>query len=932
MATADENNERVVGVLLQNVQARDIKIGHVHIGDVYQLPDHPALWVHVPPLPNHFIGQDQLVLDLVHRLGNGTSPAVAVHGLPGVGKSAVAVILAHHPKIRSTFSDGVLWAGLGPSGDPASHLAAWAAALDVKINEREQPDEVARNIGTAIAQRKMLLIIDDVWSSTHAALMRCGGPNCKYVLTTRDLAIAREFADAANVIHVLPLSDTSGIELLELLAPEVVAADRPGAQNLATSLGGLPLALRLVGGFLAAPERSLLPGLSEAALKELESPERRLLLAGERLGTPGRQYTLSDTIELSLTYLPKPAVDAFDALGAFAAKPAAFSLVDARTVAQADLSVLALLIGRNLLELNQSQHLSLHQLVADVARTRTSQAARARHAAVFASVAASVHGAYMRGERKLAESGNTFDYIPESPQIATAWSWAVAQSPSPDVNRILADVARLAAFIPFSEPFELNEKIARLKSGLTAAQSLGESELAAAFGAVLAMQFRIQAMVSAHSGHLQQAIQLYDRAINAAQSAHAHQITWSSFFKDHESYAPLLDDACSLRHELADVYLQAGAFKEAIESFAIAAKPLSTDTSRVAQYGSLLRSLAKAHIALKQYADAATQLKMSIARLRAQPADGNEALIESLSLLAICSYNTNDGKEALTHAEEVVSIAMSSSADPASADMVSLPPSVASMLVSSLSIIAAVRDDTGERERARNARKYLFILLLSLFKQHQSSDNRNKAMVLSRFFGETPLEEFDARTKALLRQIVDVTRRLGEPLLQAGDIEEALVVHEMGVDACLQLEDGLETAVSVNSLYLAYRTTKNVDRAIQYFEARFMTQQQKRAPAIVPIALVLSQFFVEKSQHQLAIDRLETALGFARASSDKPYEAALLSALGEALMHRTTGAGDLRKAVDCLTAAHSIAVELEIVDLESRIKVLLDVAGRLVER
>src|SRR5687767_5363486 len=126
MTSADENNKRVVGVLLQNVHARDINIGNVHIGDVYQLPVRPALWVDVPTLPNHFIGQDQLVLDLVRTLAHGMSPAVTIHGLPGVGKSAVAVVLAHHPDILSVFSDGVLWAGLGPSGDPGTHLAAWA--------------------------------------------------------------------------------------------------------------------------------------------------------------------------------------------------------------------------------------------------------------------------------------------------------------------------------------------------------------------------------------------------------------------------------------------------------------------------------------------------------------------------------------------------------------------------------------------------------------------------------------------------------------------------------------------------------------------------------------------------------------------------------------------------------------------------------------
>lgn len=39
----------------------------------------------------------------------------ALNGLPGVGKTALSIALAHDPKIREHFHDGILWVGLEPN-------------------------------------------------------------------------------------------------------------------------------------------------------------------------------------------------------------------------------------------------------------------------------------------------------------------------------------------------------------------------------------------------------------------------------------------------------------------------------------------------------------------------------------------------------------------------------------------------------------------------------------------------------------------------------------------------------------------------------------------------------------------------------------------------------------------------------------------------
>jgi len=338
--------------------------------------------VNVPPLPNHFLGRADLVNDLVQRLLAGASPALSAQGLPGVGKTALAVILAHHPKVLKRFADGVLWAGLGPNPDVMRALAIWGDALGVDVTDKATPQARAQAVHNAIGQRRLLLVIDDAWQLEPAQLLRCSGPRCVHLLTTRDQAIARAFAGPAQTVSVPVLEDDPAFQLLQNLAPEACAADPVAAHRLAQTVGGLPLALELLGGYLAAPERSYFPELGQAALAELADPRRRLQLAQRRLGAPeDKVVTLQEVIALSLEpkHLPKKAVKAFHALGAFAPKPATFDRQAAQAVTGADAPTLALLAARNLLERSAEDVLALHQTLADAARTATPPAAIARH-------------------------------------------------------------------------------------------------------------------------------------------------------------------------------------------------------------------------------------------------------------------------------------------------------------------------------------------------------------------------------------------------------------------------------------------------------------------------------------------------------------------------------------------------------------------------
>lgn len=147
----------------------------------------PALFHGVPSLPDHFTGRAGLLADLAGRLcGGAAGLALSAEGLPGVGKTTLAVALAHDPAIWKHFGDGILWAGLGPQPDVMSALAAWAGVLGGDVSHLPNEAARAQAVKDAIGPRRMLLVIDDAWDINAALWLRCGGPNCAHLLTTRD--------------------------------------------------------------------------------------------------------------------------------------------------------------------------------------------------------------------------------------------------------------------------------------------------------------------------------------------------------------------------------------------------------------------------------------------------------------------------------------------------------------------------------------------------------------------------------------------------------------------------------------------------------------------------------------------------------------------------------------------------------------------------
>jgi transcriptional regulator with XRE-family HTH domain len=242
-----------------------------------------------PFLPPPFTGKDRLVGRdrLLEQLSQRilATRRIALHGLPGVGKTALAIALAHNAQIRACFSDGVLWAGLGLQAHLLAELRHWGMVLNVSLPEVASPFLQAtwrETLREALEERRLLLVIDDAWQADVVKALDIGGPACACVLTTRFEGIAANFA-GEHAFLIPKLEDAAGVEVLTRFVPELMEYEREIVWDLVRAVGGLPLALSLMSKYLGGQAFTQQPRRLRAALAHL-----RVVSGGADAGTEDR--------------------------------------------------------------------------------------------------------------------------------------------------------------------------------------------------------------------------------------------------------------------------------------------------------------------------------------------------------------------------------------------------------------------------------------------------------------------------------------------------------------------------------------------------------------------------------------------------------------------------------------------------------------------
>ncbi|WP_434446511.1 BTAD domain-containing putative transcriptional regulator [Lentzea sp. E54] len=317
------------------------------------------------PLPfdiPDFTGRESEVDSLILAIGAQAPAIVTIEGMGGIGKTALAVHVAH--RLEDRFPDGRCYVDLRGFTAGTAPMTA-GAALELLLRQiGVQPDQIPvdpderRDLWlTEVSHRRVLVVLDNAADANQVRPLLPGAPGAVVLVVSRCHLMAIEGAIPVS-LDVLPTDDAVAL-FRRIAGPSRADAEPEAVADVISLCGRLPLAIRI-----AASRFRRRPWSVAHLADQLRDRQRR-----------ARAFTANDlsvagVLALSYHHLPADRQELFRLLalvpGADFDAHAGAALAGMPVHDAQD--VLEELVECNLLMQRRSDRYCLHDLVRDCAR------------------------------------------------------------------------------------------------------------------------------------------------------------------------------------------------------------------------------------------------------------------------------------------------------------------------------------------------------------------------------------------------------------------------------------------------------------------------------------------------------------------------------------------------------------------------------------
>jgi tetratricopeptide (TPR) repeat protein len=212
----------------------------------------------------YFTGRKSYLKKLTSQLIKGS--VLLIHGLPGSGKTALSIKIAH--LLKSEFTDGVLWFKLDTTSK-LDVLVGIGEALGTDVSKINDPYIAASMIRSLLSKKRVLIVYDNVDSVKDLELLIPNSSNSSVLITSKFAGFNGSYI--TDKVKLRSFDESESLKLFKnILREKYKSFSKETLIELSRIFNNLPLAINIIASYLKTSEASALQIIGTLKKEKIE--------------------------------------------------------------------------------------------------------------------------------------------------------------------------------------------------------------------------------------------------------------------------------------------------------------------------------------------------------------------------------------------------------------------------------------------------------------------------------------------------------------------------------------------------------------------------------------------------------------------------------------------------------------------------------------